>query len=297
MNDPLVSISCLVFNHAPYLRQCLDGFVMQKTDFPFEVLIHEDASTDGSAEIVREYEQKYPDIIKPVYESENQWVKGRRGSATFNFPRAKGKYIALCEGDDYWTDPLKLQKQIDFLEANPDYSMCFHNAENLFEDGSINPFSFVENKDYDSNYIFSCWFIPTASTVFRTSVVSSDFYIDKVLGAKLMFGDTPMFLTCAKFGKVRGMTDFMSVYRRHEGSLSNQFNVEKYRALIDYCHKIGDLFSIDSKGAETRNAVDGFFFSLKTKEEKTDWKLLRRAFDTNFGYTCKLIISRLRKHD
>src|SRR5690554_2985712 len=96
--NPLVSISTITFNHAPYIRQCLDGFLMQKTDFAFEVLIHDDASTDGTEEIIREYEAKYPDIIKPLYEIENQYSKGRSGSRTFNFPRAKGKYIALCEG-------------------------------------------------------------------------------------------------------------------------------------------------------------------------------------------------------
>ncbi len=118
---PLVSICSITYQHAPYIRQCLDGFLMQKTDFAFEVLIHDDASTDGTEEIIREYEAKYPDIIKPLYEEENQWVKGRRGSRTFNFPRAKGKYIAMCEGDDYWTDPLKLQKQVDFWKLTHTY--------------------------------------------------------------------------------------------------------------------------------------------------------------------------------
>ena len=102
-NCPLVSICCITYNHAPYIRQCLDGFMMQQTNFTFEVLIHDDASTDGTADIIREYESKYPDIIKPIYQTENQYSKGVKVSATFNFPRAKGKYIAMCEGDDYWT--------------------------------------------------------------------------------------------------------------------------------------------------------------------------------------------------
>lgn len=121
---PIISISCITFNHAPYIRQCIDGFLMQKTDFSFEVLIHDDASTDGTEEIIREYEAKYPDIIKPLYEKENQYIKGRKGSLVFNFPRAKGKYVALCEGDDYWTDPLKLQKQVEQMEKYPEASMC-----------------------------------------------------------------------------------------------------------------------------------------------------------------------------
>ena len=121
---PFLSISCITYNHAPYIRQCIEGFLMQKTDFSFEVIIHDDASTDGTEEIIREYESKYPDIIKPLYEKENQYVKGRIGSLVFNFPRAKGKYIALCEGDDYWTDPLKLQKQVELMEKYPEASMC-----------------------------------------------------------------------------------------------------------------------------------------------------------------------------
>lgn len=125
--EPLVSICCHAYNHEPYIRDALDGVIMQKADFPFEVIVNDDASTDETAEIIREYERKYPDIIKPVYQTENQYSKGIRPS-TITFKIAKGKYIALCEGDDYWTDPLKLQKQINFLEKNLDYVICYHDA-------------------------------------------------------------------------------------------------------------------------------------------------------------------------
>ena len=97
---PLVSVCTLAYNHEPYIRECLDGILMQKTNFAFELLIHDDASTDGTADIIREYETKYPDIIKPIYQTENQYRKRIRINSTYNFPRAKGKYIALCEGDD-----------------------------------------------------------------------------------------------------------------------------------------------------------------------------------------------------
>ena len=127
MDNPLVSISCITYNHASYIRECLDGFLMQQCDFKFEVLIHDDASTDSTQEIIKEYQQKYPDIIKPIFQKVNQWSQGVRGmNATYNYSRAKGKYIALCEGDDYWTDPLKLQKQVDFLEENKEYVACQH---------------------------------------------------------------------------------------------------------------------------------------------------------------------------
>lgn len=124
----MVSIRCTAYNHEKYIRDALEGFVMQKTNFRFEAIVHDDASTDGTAAIIREYAEKYPDIIKPIYETENQYSK-HDGSLTKIMNEAcKGKYIALCEGDDYWIEPYKLQKQVDFLESSPDYSMCWTDA-------------------------------------------------------------------------------------------------------------------------------------------------------------------------
>lgn len=89
-------------------------------------MINDDASTDGTADIIREYEQKYPDIIKAMYQTQNQWSKKQTLSKVLTFPYVRGQYVVLCEGDDYWTDPLKLQKQVDFMESHPDFSICFH---------------------------------------------------------------------------------------------------------------------------------------------------------------------------
>ena len=111
----MVSIRCAVYNHEPYIRKCLEGFVMQKTNFRFEAIVHDDASTDGSAAIIKEFAEKYPDIIKPILETENQYSKQDGSLGRIMDESCHGKYIAFCEGDDYWTDPLKLQKQIDFL--------------------------------------------------------------------------------------------------------------------------------------------------------------------------------------
>ena len=217
----LVSISCITYNHAPYIRQCLDGFMMQKTNFAFEVLIHDDASTDGTTDIIKEYEAQYPDIIKPIYEEENQWVKRRRGSAVFNFPRANGKYIALCEGDDYWTDPLKLQKQVDFLEKNAGVTMCFANAiqhyENgLYEDSLV---ANIENRFYSGVEIFKSWQVATATVMFRYEIYKSDLYQSVQNNPKFIFGDILLFLTCANYGAVYGMGDVFATYRRHDGGL------------------------------------------------------------------------------
>ncbi len=130
----LVSVLCVTYNHAPYIRRALDSFVMQKTDFPFEVIVHDDASTDGTTEIIREYAAKYPEIIKPIIQTENQyWRPNTPYLQTFLVPKAEGKYFAICEGDDCFTDPGKLQKQVGFLEAHPEYSMCVCRAARHFE--------------------------------------------------------------------------------------------------------------------------------------------------------------------
>lgn len=115
-DSPLVTIQCLTYNHEPYIRQCLEGFVMQQTDFCFEVIVHDDASTDGTANIIREYAEMYPNIIKPILERENQWSKKNGSLERIMNEHTHGKYIALCEGDDYWIDPYKLQKQVDIME-------------------------------------------------------------------------------------------------------------------------------------------------------------------------------------
>lgn len=128
---PLVSISCITYNHVKYIRDAIEGFLMQKTTFPIEILIHDDASTDNTATIVREYEVKYPQLIKPIYQTENQYSKKDGTIGRIQRGRARGKYYATCEGDDYWTDPLKLQKQVEYLEENTDCSLCFHASKSI----------------------------------------------------------------------------------------------------------------------------------------------------------------------
>lgn len=127
----MVSVICLVYNHEKFLKNTLDGFIMQKTDFNFEVIVHEDASTDHSADIIREYEKKYPMIIKPIYQTENQYSKKVGIVKNFIFPKTCGKYLAWCEGDDYWTDENKLQRQVDALENNPNCSACITKVESV----------------------------------------------------------------------------------------------------------------------------------------------------------------------
>ena len=125
----------MAYNHEKYISKALDGFLKQKTKYSFEVLINEDCSTDSTKTILMEYEKKYPEIIKPIYQNENQYSKGIDIIGDFILPRAKGKYFAFCEGDDFWVDDGKLEKQIDFLERNPSFSFCIHNSLNVNPEG------------------------------------------------------------------------------------------------------------------------------------------------------------------
>jgi glycosyltransferase involved in cell wall biosynthesis len=126
----MVSINCITYNHKEYIENAIESFLMQKTDFDYEILIHDDASTDGTSEIVLEYQKKYPKTIKPLIQKENQYSKNINCRiVSFNHDRAKGKYIAICEGDDYWMDPYKLQKQVDYMEANPKCTLHTHSVK------------------------------------------------------------------------------------------------------------------------------------------------------------------------
>jgi len=166
-NFPVVSICCITFNHVKYIRSCLDGFVMQKTTFPFEVLIHDDASTDGTQDIIREYQQKFPEIIKPIYQKENLYSKNMDVNS-FNFERVRGKYVALCEGDDYWTDEDKLQIQVDFMESHPECSVCFHPVSVVWEDSSEPDRIFPSRKDrFNIEVLLKENFIQTNSVMYR----------------------------------------------------------------------------------------------------------------------------------
>lgn len=218
----IVSICCLTYNHEPYIRKCLDGFIMQKTNFPFEVLIHDDASTDRTADIIREYEAKYPDIIKPIYQTENKYSKGIGITKTYQFPRAQGKYIALCEGDDYWTDPLKLQKQVDFLEANQEYVMCGHKTEQLFE-GENTEIGYLNNYqagDFAPHNIWHNWMFATASLVFSSCILKFPEYLIFSKHKHMLQGDIFLIITALELGKIYGLPDTMAIYRKHEGSVT-----------------------------------------------------------------------------
>ena len=229
-NDTLVSVYCATYNHVPFIRQCLEGFVMQKTSFPFEVLIHDDASTDGTQDIVREYAVRYPDIIKPIYQKENQFSKGVKIYLTYVYPRVKGKYIAICEGDDYWTDPYKLQKQVDFLESHPDYVMCSSRWDEYFENEKrlspdIPGYVQKEGLTYSLNdFIHGLWCFQPLTVVYRRSALNMARYV-QCRPAK----DSTLFYFLLTCGKGFCFHDSMAVYRYHQGGVWNGLDQNRRR--------------------------------------------------------------------
>lgn len=181
MEEILVSVLCAAYNQEKYIADALQGFVEQKTDFRFEVIVHDDASQDRTTEIIREYEKKYPDIIKPIYQTENQYSKNPGIISYLMVQAAKGKYYALCEGDDYWTDPYKLQKQISYMETHPECTLCFTNAQ-CEEDGVMTGRRVIPwltdsksvykpgDSDYDMGEMIILDYVPSASLVYRTDI-------------------------------------------------------------------------------------------------------------------------------
>ncbi|XMO86964.1 glycosyltransferase [Algibacter sp. AS12] len=208
---PLLSICCTSYNHENYIKETLDGFLMQKTNFPIEILIHDDASTDRSAEIIKEYAQKDGRIIT-ILQTENQYSKKIKPWPNFLFPMAKGKYLALCEGDDYWIDPLKLQKQVDFLETHSDFNICFNASKIYIQDTNTfkeDPFRGKFPEILTIKDLARKNYIRTNTVVMRNNFTLPEWF------NQLPFGDWPMYLIMIKDNKVKYIDDVMGVYRIH----------------------------------------------------------------------------------
>ncbi|SFF60182.1 Glycosyltransferase involved in cell wall bisynthesis [Salegentibacter agarivorans] len=221
---PLVSICCITYNQEKYVEETLKGFLIQKTSFPIEILIHDDASTDITAKILRKYE-KIDDRISVIYQTENKYSQGKKPLIHYLFPKARGKYIALCEGDDYWTDSYKLQKQVDFLERNEKYSLVFSNAKVLKDKGISRGLKIInKSREFNGFEIIENWTIPTASVLFRKDhLINNKFY--ESIFKQFLYGDIILFLILAQKGKLYGMSDYMVTYRRHgEGALLSEKN-------------------------------------------------------------------------
>ena len=211
MNRVKVSCHIITYNQKDYIAQCIEGVLMQQTDFSIELVIGDDNSTDGTAEIVAQYARQYPDLIKTnLREVRGTGIPGKDNFLT-TMEMCTGEYISLCDGDDYWTDPLKLQKQIDFLEANPDYVLSFHKVTILKPDGEfVEDFITKVPEEYQGHETLARLgnYIHTPSVVFKNIVpaYSFEFYESPI-------GDYFLYMMLAEHGKLHYIKESMAVYR------------------------------------------------------------------------------------
>ncbi len=244
MSKPLLSVAVITYNHEKFIRQALDSVLMQQTDFPFEIVIGEDCSTDDTRGILISYKDQYPDKIRMVT---SEFNVGPLPNVLRTYRACNGDYIAVLEGDDYWTDPLKLQKQVDFLEANPDFSICFHKVK-LLEKGKLKKDKSTKVPDSVSTIkeLARQNYIHTPSCIFR----KNDQVIDKLkLYMGLKVGDYTLHLYNAKMGKIKYINKSMAVYRKHEGSnwskQNSKYIVENFNALLSRLIQSGDFKEIE----------------------------------------------------
>ena len=238
--NPMVSVWMITYNHEPYIRQAIEGVVMQKTDFEYELVIGEDCSTDRTREICFEYQRKYPDKVRVLWSNQNLYRNphpaGRNGQRTM--AHCRGEFIAFCEGDDYWIDPLKLQKQVDIMRKHPDVGLCFCGSEILsqntgekriwaegerpFPRGWMPGLQFflwhIFGQDFD--FPRSECFIMTASVILRSPIWKTVCLQYEIFKWRLYLGDTPLWLAIAAFSNVYYLQDVVSVYRQNDGICS-----------------------------------------------------------------------------
>lgn len=238
-NKPLVSIWMIAFNHEKYISEAIEGVLMQKTSFPIELIIGEDFSTDNTVSIIKKYVHKYPDLIKARY---NEFNMGMIPNTIKTLQECNGKYIALCEGDDFWTDPYKLQKQIEILENNSELSGCAHQTTVIYDYLKNKPHDFRSNVPslLTINQLLNDRKFHTASFVFRSKIISNH-----PLPENITAGDRALFLLVASFGNIKFINEPMACYRKNAGGISNWVTaelMEKDIYIAHWLHKINNKF-------------------------------------------------------
>ncbi len=249
MQQPVVSVCIPTFNHAAFIAQTLDGALMQETDFPVEIVIGDDGSTDGAPAIIQAYADRYPDRIRAFLHPENLGPAEPREFAGRNnvlhlLRACQGEFVALCEGDDYWTDPQKLQKQTDLLRTNPTVSVCHHNVRVIYED-ETQPAHLFNPPDQPpistlADVLADRWFFATASwlyrNIFRNQPAGGPAFAD--WHQRAAAGDWALMIQLAATGKIAYLPDVMGVYRKHRAGLShvhsnrNSYFLENRRAMF-----------------------------------------------------------------
>ena len=243
--DPvLVTVCCTTYNHERFVADAIESFLLQETDFPFEIIVHDDASTDGTGDIILDYASRYPRLIRPIIQSENQYSKGGLINPRFVFPQAKGKYLALCEGDDYWTDAEKIQKQVTFLENNPEYVITYTDCQPFDEDGPIDHDYGGAREDLSALELKKATPIFTLTACFRN--VIGEIPLD-LMSAR--YGDFVTWSLLGHYGKGKYLADIRpAAYRVHDRGIHSskddnaraEMRLITISALLAHYVRIGD---------------------------------------------------------
>lgn len=254
---PKVSIFCISYNQEKYIAQTLDSFLMQKTDFAFEVIIGDDSSTDETPRIIADYAKKYPDIIKPILRKRNI---GAQKNFVETLNQTKGEYIALCEGDDFWTDDTKLQKQFDFLSKNPDYSLCFHLVKVFYENEEKATETFPDFKnstEFTLKELIKRNYIQTNSVMYRRLNYEN-------IPVDILPLDWYLHLYHAKNGKIGFINEVMSAYRRHPGGIwwDSHSDMDKIwlKYGVDHFSMYCEIFKLFEGSVEYRDSIKANIF-------------------------------------
>ena len=296
ITEPLVSVCCLTYNHVKYVGQCLEGFACQKTNFPFEILIHDDASQDDTQNVILEFAAKYDsEVVKPICQKINQFSQGISPLRQILLPRVKGKYIALCEGDDYWTDPLKLQKQVDFLEAHPEYGMCYTQCVSYRQNtGKFDRTPWGgPNESLESLLRMNT--VPTLTVMFRADLLRA--YVAEIRPHERdwLMGDYPMWLYFAGNSKIKFLNATTGVYRVLSDSASHASAWQQRIRFIDSTWDI-QRFYIERYGipAEFAEFEQGLVLCklnvyAKSRQFGKFMQVWGRTIASHPGFACRLL--------
>ena len=248
MHNYLVTVFCLAYNHEKYIRTTFEGFVKQKTSFKFKVLVHDDASTDSTPDIIREYMEKYPDMFEAILQDENKYQQGIDIEDKYLLPKIDTKYVAACECDDYWTDPNKLQMQVEYMEKHPECSLCVHDTEKIFENGRSTGKSFnPSRKEKDYTFKDIALSEPSAYFHFSSLMWRNDTFRQKNPAFEMKgIGDYPMALYFAYIGYIHYIPKIMSCYRLNSiGSWSSMMDSDNSKKVTQHKNIIKGFKSID----------------------------------------------------
>ncbi len=280
MNDYKVSIVCLTFNHKKYIKECLEGFLMQKTDFKYEIIVHDDASTDGTGEMIKKFAEQYPDKIVPIIQETNQFSKGVDIVNDIIMPKAQGRYIAFCEGDDMWVFPEKLQLQVEFMDEHQEYSACVHNTYFRHCEKKIKDFPmFVWKNDTDLTFEdimkWSAFGYQTSSLFTKKELVEHT--------PPFGYGEHSMAIYLALVGKIRFIAKTMSVYRFRSSEFATRANtrsrqklLEEYKQTVENLNQVHDYVDSEKKKL-VQVRIDGYIEGIKHLENISDEQYLSES--------------------